>query len=258
MRFTTDVSLLALGLFLGMLLFLEVGRRIGNRQVAKDPDGARTGVGAIEGAVFGLLGLIIAFTFSGAASKLDTRRQLIVEEANAIGTAYLRLDLLKGQARQRLRDDFKRYVKERLEGYGKLPDAEAARVHWAKATVMQGEIWNQAVIACEDEGSQPATMLLLPALNQMIDITSTRSMASNMHPPPIIFAMLTILALAGALVAGYGMAGRMTRSWLHIIGFSAITAAAVFVILDLEYPRRGVIRIDAADKVLLEVMQNMK
>ena len=103
MNYTAQVSLFALGLFLGMLLLLEVGRRIGIRRLTIDPEGARTGVGAIEGAVFALLGLLIAFTFSGAASRLDTRRQLIVEEANAIGTAYLRLDLLKGQARERLK-----------------------------------------------------------------------------------------------------------------------------------------------------------
>src|SRR5206468_4373221 len=65
--------LLAGGLFFGMLLLIELGRRVGNRHLAKDPEGARAGVGAIEGAVFALLGLLIAFTFSGAASRFDTR-----------------------------------------------------------------------------------------------------------------------------------------------------------------------------------------
>ena len=82
-----------MALFLGMLV-LEVGWRIGARRLAEDPNGADAGVGAVEGAVFALLGLLIAFTFSEAASRFDTRRQLIVEETNDIGTAYLRLDLL--------------------------------------------------------------------------------------------------------------------------------------------------------------------
>src|SRR5580765_7773073 len=81
------VSLFALGLFLGMLILLEVGRRIGARRLAEDPEGAEAGVGTVEGAVFALLGLLIAFTFSGAASRFDTRRQLIIEETNDIGTA---------------------------------------------------------------------------------------------------------------------------------------------------------------------------
>ena len=88
----------AAGLFIGMLCLLEVGRRVGQRRREADTEGARAGVGVIDGAVFALLGLLLAFTFSGAAARFDTRRHLIVEEANAIGTAYLRLDLLPPDA----------------------------------------------------------------------------------------------------------------------------------------------------------------
>ena len=111
------VVLCALGLFLGMLILLEVGRRIGARRLAEDPEGAEAGVGTVEGAVFALLGLLIAFTFSGAASRVDTRRQLIVEETNNIGTAYLRLDLLPVEALPGLREKFRLYVDTRLEVY---------------------------------------------------------------------------------------------------------------------------------------------
>ena len=90
-------------------------------------EGARAGLGAVDGAVFALLGLMIAFTFSGAASRLEVRRQLIVQEANAIGTAYLRLDLLPPGAQPGLREDFRQYVDARLAVYSKLPDIEAAK-----------------------------------------------------------------------------------------------------------------------------------
>ena len=112
------VSLFALGLFLGMLILLEVGRRIGIRRLEKDPEGAEAGVGTVEGAVFALLGLLIAFTFSGAASRFDTRRQLIIEETNDIGTAYLRLDLLSTEAQPGLREKFRQYVDTRNFGLG--------------------------------------------------------------------------------------------------------------------------------------------
>ena len=91
--------LVAFSLVAGMLLAIEVGRRIGRRRIASLGDAPSPGVGPVEGAVFGLLGLLIAFTFSGAASRFDARRQLIVEETNNIGTAYLRLDLLPSDAR---------------------------------------------------------------------------------------------------------------------------------------------------------------
>ena len=94
MDYALFASLFTLSLLFGMLLCLEVGRRIGLRRRAKAAGGAVAGSGAMEGAVFALLGLLVAFSFSGAATRFDARRQLIVEETNAVGTAYLRLDLL--------------------------------------------------------------------------------------------------------------------------------------------------------------------
>jgi hypothetical protein len=226
--------------------------------MAKEAEGARAGAGAVEGAIFGLLGLLIAFTFSGAASRFDTRRQLIVEEANAIGTAYLRLDLLLADAQPALRERFRQYVDARLEVYRKLPDIAAAQAELVRATKLQGEIWSQAIAACRAGAPQPAAMLLLPALNQMIDITTTRIMATQMHPPMVIFAMLGGLALVSALLAGYGMAGGATRSWLHMLGFAGIMAVTVYVILDIEFPRLGLIRVDVFDQVLVDLRQSMK
>jgi len=247
------------GLFLGMLLLLETGRRIGIRRAAQDPEGAQRGIGAVEGAIFGLLGLLVAFTFSGAASRFDGRRQLIIEEANDIGTAWLRLDLLPASSAASLRDLFRQYLDSRIESYRKLPDIPAFRVELARSIKLQGEIWTAAVAACRESGSQPAPMLLLlPALNQMIDITTTRTETTKIHPPAIIFGMLAMLSLAASLLAGYGMAGGKTRNWIHILGFAAVMAVTVYVILDIEYPRLGLIRVESADQVLVELRESMK
>ncbi len=259
MNYALTALSITFGLFFGMLLFLDIGRRIGLRRRAQDPEGAGAGTSAVDGAVFALLGLLIAFTFSGAASRFDARRVLIVEEANAIGTAYLRLDLLPASAQPALRDLFRRYVDSRLAAYRKLPDLDAAMAELARSTQLQGEIWTQAVAAGRLEGAPPAaTMLLLPALNQMIDITTTRTMAGQMHPPTIIFVMLYGLALASALLAGYGMTGGRSRDWLHMLAFAVVLALAVYVIIDIEYPRLGLIRVDAFDQVLVEVRASMK
>lgn len=251
--------LITLSLFFGMLLFLDIGRRIGVRQRLRDPESAGAGTGAIDGAVFALLGLLVAFTFSGAAMRFDGRRALIIEEANAIGTAYLRLDLAPLNAQPALRESFRRYVDSRLEAYRKLPDMEAAKTALARSAQLQGEIWNQAVALGRMEGvSSAATMLLLPALNQMIDITTTRTMAGQMHPPRVIFIMLFGLALASALLAGYGMSGGKSRDWLHLLAFAMVMAIVVYVIIDIEYPRLGLIQVDAFDQVLIDVRESMK
>ncbi len=203
----------------------------------KTPEGAREGLGVVEGAVFSLLGLLIAFTFSGAATRFEGRRHLIVEEANDIGTAYLRINVLPASAQPALRELFRQYLDSRLETYRKLPDVAAAKAELERSLKFQGEIWSNAVEACRDPGAQPAHMLLLPALNAMFDITTTRTEATKNHPPSIIFAMIGVLSLAAALLAGYGMAGGKLRSWVHIVGFAAAMALTVYVIVDIEYPR---------------------
>ncbi len=256
--------LFGIALFLGMLILLEIGWRIGIRRWAKDPEGARAGVGTVEGAVFALLGLLIAFTFSGAASRFDARRQLIIEETNDIGTAYLRLDLLPAEAQAGLREKFREYVDARLEVYRKLPDIAAAKEELIKeelikANRLQVEIWRQSVAASRAQGAAAAApMLLLPALNAMIDITTTRTMATQMHPPMVIFALLFGLALASSLLVGYGMAGSKARHWLHMLGLAFAMSVSVYVILDIEYPRLGLIRVDAFDQALVELRESMK
>ncbi len=253
----TVLSLIfAAGLFVGMVLLLEAGRWLGRRRRQKDEEGGRAGLGAVEGAVFGLLGLLIAFTFSGAASRFDARRQLVVQEANAIGTAWLRLDLLPASAQPEVRDRFRQYLDLRLAAYQKLPDIEAARADLDKAAAVQGVIWNRAIAACK-ESPNPLQAQLIPALNEMFDLATTRTMSAEAHPPAIVFVMLGILALMSSLLAGSAMAGGQKRSLIHIVGFALIMATTVYVILDLEYPRLGLIRIDAIDRVLVELRQSM-
>ena len=258
MRHELTVFLFTFGLFLGMLLFLEIGRRIAIRRMKEDAGAAGEGIGAVDGAVFALLGLLIAFTFSGASSRFDTRRQLIVEESNDIGTAYLRLDLLPADLQPALRESFRRYLDARIEVYRKLPDIAAAKESLAKANELQKQIWRQAVVASRTEGAPlAASILLLPALNAMIDITTTRTIASLMHPPTVVFVMLFGLALAASLLAGYGMTGSRVRSWFHMLGFALVVAFAVYVIMDIEYPRLGLIRVDAFDQALVDLRESM-
>lgn len=258
MDLASTSALIALALILGMLLAMELGRRIARRRLALDPDGANAGVGVVDGAIFALLGLLIAFTFSGAGARFDLRRQQIVEETNAIGTAYLRLDLLPADTRSALQESFRRYIDLRLAVYRKLPDVEAAKAESAKATAVQEQIWSRAVDACKAQNSAPVTMLLLPALNQMIDIATTRTMTAQMHPPKIVFVMLIMLALASALLAGYDLGQGKTRNWIHMVGLAAIMGITIYVILDIEYPRAGFIRIDAFDQALIDLRQSMK
>lgn len=260
MRFEFHVLAAAGGLLVGMLVLIRAGRWLGARHLARSPADTELGSGAIDAAVFGLLGLLIAFTFSGAAARFDARRSLIVDEGNAIGTAYLRLSVLPDPARAEIADLFRRYLDSRIETYRKLPDLDAAqpeRVH-SLVLALQQEIWDHAVAAIRRSDALPsAAMVVLPPLNQMFDIASTRTMATQMHPPRIFFVMLFSIALVSALLVGYGMARSRSPSWVHVIGFAAIIAVVFYVIIDVEYPRLGLFRVDEFDRVLVDLRAGM-
>jgi hypothetical protein len=246
-------------LLMGMLLMLEVGRRFGVRRRQNESEGERSGLGTVEGAVFALFGLMVAFTFSGAASRFNEKRMLTAEEANCIETAYLRLQLLSHPAQPALRELFRRYLDSRIETYRKLPNMVAAEVEMAKSKKIQEEVWTEAVEATQlPDSHASAGFLLLPALNNMIDIATTRTMALQLHPPRIIFALLFGLGLICSLLAGFRMSSSQHRSWLHILGFTVLTVVIVYVMLDVEYPRAGLIRLESADQLLVNLREHMK
>jgi hypothetical protein len=246
-------------LFLGMLVSSEIGRRIGIAKLARDPEGLAKGTTAAETAVFGLLGLLIAFTFSGAASRFEGRRHLIATETNAIGTAYLRIDLLPGDAQPEIRELFRKYVDARLVTYRNVADDAATKARLAQGEAMQGDIWTKSLAAClRPDAPAQAAMLLLPALNDMIDITATREMANGNHPPAIVFLLLAALGLVGALLVGYDTSPNKERGWFHTVIFAAILSVTVYVIVDLEFPRLGLIRVDAVDHAFVELRESMR
>lgn len=251
--------LYAVLLLIGMLFLLEVGRRLGVRRRPRESEGERGGLGAIEGAVFALFGLMMAFTFSGAATRFNEKRMLTAEEVNCIETAYLRLQLLSRQAQPALQEVFRRYVDSRLETYRKLPNMVAAKVEMAKSQKLQEEVWTEAAAATRLPDSHPSSgLLLLPAINNMIDISTTRTMALQLHPPRIIYTLLFGLGLICSLLAGYRMSSGQHRSWLHIMGFTVLTAIIVYVMLDVEYPRSGLIRLESADQLLADLRERMR
>jgi len=253
MFLATNAVWIALGLILGMIGVMQTGWRIGRK--FQDESRKPANVQTIGTAVFALLGLLIAFTFSNALSRFEVRRTLIVQEANNMGTAFLRIDLLAPEAQPKMRELFRNYLESRLAAYRYIPDLKAAMKELDRGSQLQQQIWSHAVNHCRGEPT-PCALLLLPALNSMIDVTTTRTMLSQFHPPTIVFVLLILFSLTAALLAGYEMAAG-SHSWIHIIGFSLAMAITIYVILDVEYPRIGFIRIDQTDRVLIDLRKSM-
>ncbi len=246
---------LAAALSFGMVLLQEIGFRIG--RAAKASDASRAGTSLIEAAVFTLLSLLLAFEFAQAGSRLDYQRGLTVREANAISAAYLRLSLLAADRQPALRDRFRRYAEARIRVWEKLPEQKAAKAEAAVARKLQAEIWSRAVSASLQEPTPAPTMLLISAIDEMIDVTTARKVAAQSHTPALIVFLLFGVALLSALLAGYAMSAANRRSRLHALVFAGVIAITVFVILDLEYLHTGVTRIAAADRAMVEARQAM-
>lgn len=259
MGFAVQVLLFSAGLFAGIVLFIELGRRLGRSHLDRENRGLTKGADAAEGAVFGLLALLIAFTFFGAASRFDDRRHLVAEEANTIGTAYQRLDLLPDEAQPELRALFRRYLEVRLATYRDAENREYTQQELDQGSALQDEIWRKAVLATRrPDASPPATSLVINSLNEMFDITDTRVAATRNHPPRIVYWLLAGLCLIAGLLVGYATSVNPDRSWLHRFVFAAILTLTVYVTIEIEYPRMGLIRVDSADQALIDLRRHLR
>lgn len=246
---------LFVALFTALIVCLEGGRRAGRRAFAEGRQPA--GLGTVEAITFGLLGLLMAFTFSGAAERLDTRRGQIVDEANAIGTAWLRIDTLPATAQPKMRDLFRKYTDSRIATYQTFAASgmDAAMAEYARSTTLQQEIWNEAIASTKEVPA--AIVVLLPALNDMFDITTTRMAATQMHPPGIVYFVLALISLVCGYLAGYEMGAAEVTSRAHIIVLALVLSATFYVILDFEYPRLGLIRVNDFDSLIIQLRASM-
>jgi hypothetical protein len=244
---------IAVLIFLGLVVSLEVGYRIGAQRVNTIPD-AFEGFGAIEAAVFGIFGLLLSLSFFGAASRLDARRQLIVNEANAIATAYMRIDLLPNAEHPEVRRLFRDYLDERIR-ISESSHETRALAEMANGAKLQQTIWLHAISATK-QGMAGAPLLLV-ALNQMSEIASAKAIAVRTHLPALVFYFLVAAALLSGLVAGFGMA-RGRRNWLSVLAYASIVTLTMYVMIDMEYPRAGLIRIGAADLAMVTLRDSIR
>jgi len=249
---------LALVVALGMLLLIEVGRRHGHRLAARGFHQSPEGVGAIEAAVFALLGLLLAFQFGSGAARLEKRRDLVVQESNAIGTAWLRLDLLDPGQQPTLRNHFREYLDLRLAAYAALPRLDAAIDLSQRASALQGRIWQNALAAGRQSAHDSTMRLLLPALNEMFDVAAARDIVMLTHGSRFILLFLILVAWISALLAGYAISRADRRPWLHMVIFATLTASTIFVILDIEYPNLGWIHVGKPDQALRNLRQSFQ
>ena len=212
----------------------------------------------ILGSLFGLLGLLLAFTFSLSENFFGMRRELIVEESNNISTAILRADLYRETDRKLLREDFRQYVDARIDYYGMKSDLQGILAAQNRSVEIQRRLWNRASLLSKDSGYFVASLQMIPALNNMFDINNSRHYGDVVRLPDAIIYLLILMACACSFFLGYTMTGKELFDWPLLVGFCLLTSVVFFVIFDLERARRGIISLYKINQSKINLKQIIK
>lgn len=238
------------GLLIGALIIVEIGQRVGRRR--KRDSAATSQLGTLQGAVLGLLALLLGFSFSGASGRFAERQDLIVREANAIGTAYLRADLLEPALGADLRAQLKAYTESRMRFFNAVSIAEtneAAR----QSALLHTSIWDIARRGVVE--SPHFAVAILNPINDIFDLHSVRMATMHRHLPVLVLSSLLVSAGAALFMVGYGDGITGQRNRAMSTALALLIAIVLWVTIDLDYPRYGLIRINqyAMEQLLRDI-----
>jgi hypothetical protein len=238
--------------FVAILLAHVAGDRLGRRRRASGIDVAH--LGSVQGGLLGLFGLLLAFSFASAASRFADRRDVILQESNAIGTAYLRADLLPAPHADALRAALEAYVTARVAFYDAGADAEAVQATITRAEQLHQAIWSAGVAGVRETPS--ATVVVLQALNEVIDLHAARVDLLHRHLPAavVLLLLLTAMLVAGSTGFSTGLTG-VGHVWGSIV-FVMVTAAVLAMTLDLDFPRVGLVQV--GQRPMLELQRSLE
>lgn len=247
-------SLLIIGvLFVSLILAVEAGYRLGSRAYTSATEAATSHINGIQASMLGVLALLLGFTFSLSLQRYDNRSAAVVDEANAIGTAYLRAQLLPSSIRNEVQTLLRSYLDERVQE-GTIPlsqEAERQKL-LAQASQDQNILWRYALQAAEEDRSPTTSGLFIQSLNELIDSFGRRNAALERHVPEVVMLLLygTFLITWGIVGYAAGIAGHRVSSAAYIM--LVLILLVVFIIIDLDRPRRGLIEINQTSLIELQ------
>lgn len=244
--YSASSVLIAAILLLSMTGALEAGYRIGIRSAAGTSDDFKSHIQAIQGSLLGVLALLLGFTFSLALQRYDTRSEAVATESNAIGTAFLRTDFLPESVRATVKLKMQQYTDLRVES-GNVELHRAAELEKFRARVgeVQSEIWRLTTqAAAELKPQPPAFALFVNSLNETFDASDHRDAELQRHVPEFILLVLYVTFVISSGVMGYaaGRAGHRPAMISYVL--IAMIVLVAFIVIDLDRPRRGLIRTD--------------
>lgn len=235
-----------------LLACQELGYRLGSR-VGKVDDEYKRRVDMIRNAILALVTFLVGFSFAGAGSRFIDRQDVIVKETNAIGTAWLRAMLLPEPQRTQLQTELRQYTNDRLELLRNFDVANNKRL-LAKAGESQTRIWQTGMAGVGTD--REFANFMLPALNDVIDIHSEHLSAARRHVPPPILIVIVVMAAIGIAMIGYDNGLVRRRFFVLSSAFGVVLAASLWMTIDLDRPRHGLLR--ASEQPYVDLLASMK
>jgi hypothetical protein len=254
--YNQSTVLIAITLLGAMVLGAELGYWLGRRGRQTQNEPTRTQIISIQAATLGLLALLLGFTFAMALSRFEYRKQVVVQESNAIGTAALRSQALPTSRDDEVNGLFRRYVEIRLESVLRTEQGSPDRVQLdLEVRRIQQRLWRIANEAGEADPRSIPVGLFTHAINEVIDIKAQRDIAVANHVPESVLLFLLAFAVLAAVVLGYGNGLRGGRIMSLTGAYFVIVVLVVVLIIDLDHPQQGLARTSQQSMIeLREIM----
>jgi hypothetical protein len=225
-----------------LLLSIKIGHRLGITQSKSATFEQDTPVGAMVAASLGLLAFMLAFTFGMAGTRFDARRHVVVDEANAIGTTFLRAEMLPPPHAESARALLREYVDIRITGPSMT--AEKLKAALERSAEIHDLLWNEAVAAAREDPHSLPTSLFIQSLNELIDLHAKRIAVSlRFRVPRVIWVSLYVLAFLSMAILGYHAGLRSIRRSFAFVFLAVAFSAVIGLIADIERPRQGLVRV---------------
>ena len=240
-----DHRLLTLAMVAVLVVASEIGYRAGAR--TKDaPDSLRSLMSGIGAAMLGILGVLLGFTLSMAIARWDVRREVIVDESNAIGTLWLRAGFLQEPLRGELRSALREYTDARIALGGSRGDLDALRTAQSEGEALHATIWS-VVERADRPGTSPAILsTLIIAANELIDLHELRVASIENYLPAFLILLLPGVAAVAVAALAWSFGTTSERGRTPILLLSLLICAVILLIMDVNRPQRGQIEVGLA------------
>lgn len=248
--YDTDALIVVFVLFLLMLAAIKAGFAFGSKKAK--PEGDHSG---ILSSLLGLLALLLAFTFGMSGARYESRKSNMIQEANDIGTAILRADIYPDSLKKLYREDFKKYVDARMRYFESGRDDAKIKASVIETGAISKRLWERTTQLAQNKDFLVQSNMMIPALNSMFDIASTTNVAYSASVPESIVYLLLIFSIVISFYIGYSSAAKQSLETVFVFGFCLLTCVVIYITLDLDRPRRGIINLQQ-EVVLLEDLKS--